>query len=153
MGIGKESANGAPAFGDNRLNATLAFTRDELDAIATYVESNPVELLKIPQVRVILTLSRLNRIEESQVKVYDKTGAEVMDFAIGHNLNRLRDPSTLLRPGMLINPLCHIDFIHRHLPRLKVLTIGPRNECEIFTLIAGGFLPENITALDLISYS
>ena len=153
MGIENESANGAATLRDERLSATLTFTRDELDAVAAYLESNPGELLKIPQVRVMLTLSRLSRIEEGQVMVYDATGTEVRDFAINHNLKRLKDPSALLRPGMLINPLCHIDYINRHLKRLKVLTIGPRNECEIFTLIAGGFLPKNITALDLISYS
>ena len=36
---------------------------------------------------------------------------------------------------------------------LKVLTIGPRTEAEIFSLVAAGFAPQNITGLDLISYS
>ena len=36
---------------------------------------------------------------------------------------------------------------------LKVLSIGARTEMELFSLIAAGFDPKNITLVDLISYS
>ena len=35
----------------------------------------------------------------------------------------------------------------------KVLTVGPRNESEIFTIVSHGFNLKNINALDLFSYS
>jgi hypothetical protein len=139
--------------GDNRLSTKLAMTQADRDMIVNFIQNNSAELFKIPQIRAMITLNRLSQIDDSQVKVYEKPDDAVLDFTIGHNLAQIKSPSALLRPSMLINPLCSIDFIYRHLRNLKVLTVGPRNECEIFTLIAGGFLPENITALDLLSYS
>ena len=35
----------------------------------------------------------------------------------------------------------------------KILTIGPRNESELFTILSHGFKKKNMSALDLFSYS
>ena len=138
---------------DTRLDAELGFTNADFEAVSEYLASNPIEILKIPHARTILTLARLARLDDDQVMTYEKPKSNVLDFTLDHNLERLKDGSALLRPALLIDPLCRIDFILRHVSEMKVLTVGPRTECEIFTLVAGGFLPENIFALDLISYS
>ncbi len=57
------------------------------------------------------------------------------------------------RTHQLIRPLVSIERIARKQNQLKILSVGPRNEAEIFNLWAYGFSLKNITGLDLISYS
>lgn len=57
------------------------------------------------------------------------------------------------RTHQLIRPIVAIEKIHRTQNKLKVLSIGPRTESEIFNLWAYGFPLRNITGLDLITYS
>jgi Methyltransferase domain len=57
------------------------------------------------------------------------------------------------RTHQLIRPIVGIERILRTQNKLKVLSIGPRTEAEIFNLWAYGFSLKNITGLDLISYS
>ncbi len=57
------------------------------------------------------------------------------------------------RSHLLIRPIITIDKIRRNIQNLKVLSVGPRVEGEIFNLLGYGFSLENITGLDLFSYS
>lgn len=57
------------------------------------------------------------------------------------------------RTHQLIRPLVSIERIQRTQNKLKVISIGPRSEAEIFNLYAYGFKLKNITGLDLITYS
>ncbi|KGM36144.1 hypothetical protein P409_00415 [Inquilinus limosus MP06] len=58
------------------------------------------------------------------------------------------------RSTRLIYPIAMWAAARRvSLANLKVLTVGPRTEGEIYTLVAHGFRRRNITGLDLISYS
>ena len=55
------------------------------------------------------------------------------------------------RSMLLINQVLSLSYLDRK--NLKVLTVGPRTEAEIFCLIASGFNKKNIEAVDLQSYS
>ena len=55
------------------------------------------------------------------------------------------------RSSMLISPLKSLDFLD--FKKLKILSIGPRTEGEIFNLVGHGFKFKNIKAIDLQSYS
>ena len=55
------------------------------------------------------------------------------------------------RSQLLINPLNSCTFINK--PIAKVLSIGPRNESEIYCLIANSFKKENISSIDKFTYS
>lgn len=46
-----------------------------------------------------------------------------------------------------------LKYSSHEISRKKVLIIGPRNESEIFNFRSYGFTPNNITAVDLFSYS
>ncbi len=51
----------------------------------------------------------------------------------------------------ICDPLSSIDYID--FQKAKVLSVGPRNEGELYYLRSMGFLWKNISAIDLISYS
>jgi SAM-dependent methyltransferase len=53
----------------------------------------------------------------------------------------------------LLRPLSIIDPVYDRAASLKVLSVGPRNENEVFHLIAHGFRPQNIEAIDVVSNS
>lgn len=53
----------------------------------------------------------------------------------------------------LLYPLLCIPEVRKTLKKAKILSIGPRNEGELLLLESHGFHWENITAVDLFSYS
>lgn len=70
---------------------------------------------------------------------------------ISHNLTAFENPAgdfTIRRMRMLLGALTSIETLGSS---SKILIIGPRTESDIFILRGLGF--ENITAIDLISYS
>ena len=85
------------------------------------------------------------------------------ETTLSHNLNAYRGKGygfgqafnafSVPRSNRLIRPLMGVDRISQNCGNLKVLTIGPRTEGEIFNLVAYGFKLKNITGLDLHSYS
>ena len=87
------------------------------------------------------------------------------DSTIKHNTNyleynifkRLRIyfiPEFLgLRCNRVVNPLIELPFISKKIKKLKILSIGPRDEGELYNLFTKGFEWENIYAIDLFSYS
>ena len=79
---------------------------------------------------------------------------------IGHNMHFVTDLLNLKKTYQKFNgsraipiywPLKAIDFIDYR--KSKVLSVGPRNEAELFVIGSLGFLWNNISAIDLISYS
>ena len=76
----------------------------------------------------------------------------MVDFAFRYNeghMNRFLE-SHVVR---LIRPLSIIDPIYENVATAKLLSVGPRNENEIFHLCAYGFDIMNIEAIDLVSNS
>lgn len=57
------------------------------------------------------------------------------------------------KSDLLINPIRSVYSIRDKFSTLKVLSIGPRTEGEVLNLISHGFKIDNISAVDLISYS
>ena len=84
-----------------------------------------------------------------KIKTLENPDKGVAINTIDHNLKGIQDFAAV-RPVALIKPLCVIESLSKD---SKILTIGPRSEGEIFALIGYGFMPKNITGLDLISYS
>jgi len=69
-----------------------------------------------------------------------------------HNLKGMHDLA-VRRSSILIRPLMVINHVWQNVSNMKVLTIGPRCEGEIYNIIAHGFRSKNVRGLDLISYS
>jgi len=133
--------------------ASLAFGPEDAKIINEFLKTQSHQVFKIPDVRVLIAQARLERLDPADIRTFDGHGDSVIDNTLEHNLNALKKAVAFDRPSQLINPLCQIQYVQYHQQSLKVLTIGPRSEAEIFDLIAAGFLPENIRGLDLISYS
>ncbi|MEP1097179.1 MAG: class I SAM-dependent methyltransferase [Cyclobacteriaceae bacterium] len=84
-----------------------------------------------------------------KLRTFEQKTDSIAENTIFHNMKGLSDYAAV-RPLMLIKPLSVIESLSKD---AKILTIGPRTEGEIFSLIGNGFLPKNIRGLDLISYS
>lgn len=78
-----------------------------------------------------------------------------MHKVIHHNLVECFNLMLLNRGRIesLIYPLMSVSRVRRKAKDLKVLSIGPRNEGELLLLSKHGFKLDNITGLDLFSYS
>ncbi len=78
----------------------------------------------------------------------------VAENTIMHNMRGMRRSLTRVsRSNVLIRPLSVIHHVQRDLVNLKVLSIGPRSEAELLSLMAYGFSWQNIRGVDLMSYS
>lgn len=92
---------------------------------------------------------------------YDTTDRVRSDeTTLEHNLNYTKEIFNLKRKyyqflgnktKSLISPLDSLDFINKE--NSKVLSIGPRNESEIYQIRSFGYQWKNISAIDLQSYS
>jgi len=133
----------------------IPLTEGQLNDILTHIKKHPNLVLQIPEVRISLTLERLKRVTDKDIKTLDDTNdkSRIIPTAIEHNLAALKRGWALARPSSLIYPLSHCNYISQNRSTLKVLVIGPRSEAELLGLLAIDIPAENITALDLISYS
>jgi SAM-dependent methyltransferase len=74
--------------------------------------------------------------------------AHAVKSNIAHNLKSIFGANN--RMHLLLFPLAVIETLRRD---ARILVVGPRNENDLYTLVGLGFRLENITGLDLISYS
>lgn len=114
----------------------------------------PRELLRTKLVRFIIAGVRYVWFVLILRRLRTVSGSDgVARSTIKHNLRGMLDLH-VERSLRLIYPIAMWAAARRiSLADLKVLTIGPRTEGEIFNLVAHGFRRRNITGLDLISYS
>lgn len=112
------------------------------------IKLRPFYLLQIPELRCLIARMRIS--EEVRIEA---PGEAVHDHTITHNINYLMQSDALWRPDLIFNPLCSIEYVRLNVARLKLLIIGPRSEAEVFSAYAHGFHPDNVKAIDLISYS
>lgn len=115
--------------------------------------SNPVSLFQSPAVRQSIAMHRLETLDDTKVKALEDNPPAAIRDALQYNIDTMKTGVALNRPDLLINPLSSIDLIRFRIGDLKVLTVGPRSESEIFSLLAAGFSPNRIRGLDLFSYS
>jgi len=118
-----------------------------------HLAANPRLLFESASVRQIIAMDRLQTIDDTKVKTLDENPPDAIRDALQYNIDTMKTGAALSRPDLLINPLTSIDLIRHRIGDLKVLTVGPRSESEIFSLLAAGFSPNRIRGLDLFSYS
>jgi hypothetical protein len=113
----------------------------------------PRQLLTVDFVRWLICFPRFIWFSKIMRKLeVEQVTNDVSANTISHNLLGMADISCP-RSHILIRPLLSLDPIVNNISDLKVLSIGPRTEGEIFNLMGYGFKSENITGVDLISYS
>lgn len=139
---------------NNRLNNKLLPTLILIKFILESIAKLPQQLLQIDLVRMLICLPRyvifyliLRRRKFSEI-ISDANSQNTIE----HNIRGLGELSAP-RSHILIRPLTSVGWVYRHAHELKVLSIGPRVEGEIYNIIGHGFRKKNITGLDLFSYS
>lgn len=121
--------------------------------------SHPYEILKIPQIRQKIAIRRWKEFQKNgQFKYSPYLDAGILKETLIYNQQMIPKSlyalNLLERPRYLIDPVMCLDKLGRSdLQSFKILTIGPRTEYEILMLYSYGFKPDNISGLDLISYS
>ncbi|MDA7622303.1 class I SAM-dependent methyltransferase, partial [bacterium] len=114
-----------------------------------YLEQNLIQLLNLPSFRKHLDRDRFLKNKNcltSEESVFSRTGT------VNHNRNRM-DNYVCDRSSKLINAMMVTDEFSEYAQWLDILSIGPRNENELYACLAAGTPKENIKAIDLISGS
>ncbi len=121
--------------------------------IVKLLRQRPHLLLRIPEVTALVTRRRARRLMADGFRQVESAGPAIGADAIAHNARQVLAAPATGRPWRLIDPLASLDAVRRRIGDLAVLSIGPRSEEEPLALLAAGFAPANIAAVDLISYS
>ncbi|MAN80519.1 MAG: hypothetical protein CMM77_11805 [Rhodospirillaceae bacterium] len=132
---------------------TLDISQQAMQKISQEINKNPLELFHIPMARRLVTIERLKTYSSEGVSRAETQDSAVIDQAAEYNAKQLGRLVALDRPQFLIDVLPCIWPLYNRRASATVLCVGPRSENEIFMLISKGFRAENITGLDLISYS
>ena len=128
--------------------------QDIFNSVIEFARTNPAQLMQIPQVRNLVARERFKKLAVEGVNAgKGGDGTHSIKGAFEHNFSTMAKMTSLDRPMLLTAPLIAIDQIAKNRSTMKVLCIGPRTEGEILNLYALGFLPENVFAIDLFSYS
>ena len=109
------------------------------------------QLLQIDFIRYVLVRLRFIYFVKikRRLKTLDQVSKGVASNTIMHNMKGLSDYAAV-RPLALIKPLSVIETLTKD---ATILSIGPRTEGELFSLVGYGFYAKNIRGLDLITYS
>ncbi len=125
-----------------------------VELVRQLLQRYPDEFLQIPFIRTTLATMKIDSLGDDAFQLGDVDDpSALIENAVSYNMKGLVGKVSLFRPSILIMPLRSIDAVAENLKKLKVLSVGPRTEAEIYTLVACGFEPDNIRGLDLISYS
>jgi SAM-dependent methyltransferase len=134
-------------------DALFQLSMSDFEQIVNFLKSDPSQLLHVPMIRAQLAMARIKALKPDDIKTLDDENTAAIKNTVLHNLNGLSKGAALERPLRLIEPLHSIFHVMVNAREMKVLSVGPRAESEIFMLLSKGFAQENITGLDLISYS
>ena len=137
---------------DDRIVVTIS--AEQCQAMVEIIWKNPLDLLLSESCRKYLAADRWHK-SDQHIEVHGQTDKGVMPGTVAHNRRETEQRlfSSSRRTLRLINPLSALEPIYSNAPKLKVLSVGPRTEMEIFHLMAVGFQLKNIAALDLLSSS
>jgi hypothetical protein len=112
------------------------------------------ELLQIRLVRQVLARERVKNLMAQGAPKRVLDGGEFVAFnTIEYNIEGAISAADLDRPSMMFDVVKAIERVARQIDKLDALSIGPRSEIEIFGMMAAGFNPDRIKAIDLFSYS
>lgn len=112
------------------------------------------ELLQIRLVRQVLARERIKYLlANGALQRLAVDGERVAANTVDYNIEGAISAADLDRPSMMFDVIKAIGRVNTNIGRLDALSIGPRSEIEIFGMMAAGFHPDRIKAVDLFSYS
>lgn len=107
-----------------------------------------MEIYKLKIVRRFVVLLRAIWYVKILRRLKTADSKDAFQITVKHNLKGLYQCNN--RVNLLVLPLVSIEKINEN---SKILIIGPRNEHDLFLLNSHGIKMNNMTGLDLISYS
>jgi SAM-dependent methyltransferase len=128
-------------------------THEDFVEVIKHFQQSPQELFLSVFARYRVARRRFLEAKARQSMKFADQMTNLADRTLEHNLQALEDFAASARTDRLIRPLSAIDRIFFHSKAMKVLSVGPRSEMELMSLLAQGFARENIRGLDLFSYS
>lgn len=112
------------------------------------------EMLQIRLVRQVLARERMKTlVAQGAVRRFEGSAAGVAANTLEYNYEGALTSADLDRPSMMFDLVKAIGRVAQRIDTLDALSIGPRSEIEIFGMMAAGFHPDRIKAVDLFSYS
>jgi len=107
-----------------------------------------IKLTAEPTLRYIWVRLRAIYFIRIRRKLRTLDSADAVKSNTSHNMKSIYWANN--RMHLLLYPLAVVETLR---PDARILVVGPRNENDLYTLVGLGFHLENITGLDLISYS
>lgn len=124
-----------------------------LRALPQLIRENPGALLHLPAVRsAVARVRHAALVEGRDISKHQGDQSGVRDNTLEYNASRLGDLVGFDRPSVLVEPLRALTSMRRP-AELHALSIGPRTEIELLSLLSAGFALDRIRAVDLFSYS
>lgn len=141
-------------FPHKRLHHALLPLAIFLKSLTMHAGDLPRQLLMVDLVRFLICFPRYAwfYLILKRVKFSPNITNGVSKDTIEHNMRGVGELAAP-RSHLLIRPIISIDQVARNIRNLRVLSIGPRVEGEIYNLIGYGFSAKNVVGLDLFSYS
>lgn len=125
-----------------------------VEGLVARVRLRPGLLLQIREVRGQLSRERIGElIYRKAVRRVSGDAPDVAHNTLEYNLAAAVESPDMDRPNIMIGVVMGIEKVWKNVGNLDILSVGPRSESEIFALMAAGFNPNRIKALDLFSYS
>lgn len=128
---------------------SLCLSSSDWDRLGRWLRANPRVLFNDPSIRKEICKRRADAFAHEAEFTGDKSN--MIDLTVAYNKAHQRERFLESHSSRLIWPLMAIDPVYEHAAELKVLSVGPRTTGEVLKLIAAGFTPENITAIDVVS--
>lgn len=129
-------------------------TDQYFNELVSILEKERIHLFDVPKVRSLVAQWRYRDLDAAnKIRFHQGSQEDVLPHTAEYNELSLRSSVGYDRGVCVIYPLRSIGWVTENVQNLKVLVIGARTEVELFALLATGFKPENISMIDLISYS
>lgn len=128
---------------------SLCFNDQDFDRLFRWLRDNPRTLFHEPSIRREICRRRAEHYGIEAEFTGDRSN--MIELTVEYNKAHQRDRFLESHSARLIWPLMAIDPVYEHAAEMKVLSVGPRTVGEVLKLIAAGFAPENITAIDVVS--
>ena len=126
------------------------------DELTKYLNSKDClfnDAFRLPHVRDLLTKDRFYNMFNSEINFGNSDSITSQTIEHNSDLERMFYSEMSNRPDLISKPLSCLNSVKMNAHNMKVLTIGCRTEAEIFSLVDSGFNINNITGVDLFSYT
>lgn len=115
------------------------------------------KLLFIPEVRDYLVKIRFNHFSRlpppRETRVISNSSTSMITYAHNFSPERMFFKDLSKRPDLIAKPLACEVSVMQNASKMRVLLIGSRTEAEVFAFYLCGFLPKNVFAIDIFSYT